>query len=81
MIDRNVRIRLLQVLNILANAQKELSVSEIIFELKRIYSNWFQVERRAIYADLKALEQFGYVSLRTGAANKTYAKYADDYDL
>jgi hypothetical protein len=46
-----------------------------------MYSGQYQVERRAVYADLKALEDFGQVTIRTGAANTIYAKSAKVRDM
>jgi repressor of nif and glnA expression len=74
MIDRDVRRRLLSIMVILNKKQVEMTVKQIIFELKRMYSGQYQVERRAVYADLKALEDFGQVTIRIGAANTIYAK-------
>ena len=74
MIDRDIRRRLLSIMVILNRKQVEMTVKQIIFELKRMYSGQYQVERRAVYADLKALEDFGQVTIRTGAANTIYAK-------
>jgi predicted DNA-binding transcriptional regulator YafY len=74
MIDRDIRRRLLSIMVILNRKQVEMTVKQVIFELKIMYSGQYQVERRAVYADLKALEDFGQVTIRTGAANTIYAK-------
>jgi hypothetical protein len=77
MIDRDVRRRLLAVLDIMRNANCELTVQDIIYQIK-LKSPYAQVERRAIVADLKSLEQFGYVILRNRGHNTYYAKFNTD---
>lgn len=74
MIDRNVRFRLLLILDLMQKYDKWFSVQDIITLIRKTHDNWFQVERRAIYADWKALEEFGYVTIENRAHNKRYAK-------
>lgn len=82
MIDRDIRRRLLTIIQILQIKNNWLDVKQIIYELKKRYTNWYEVERRSIYADLKALEDFGWIELRQGRNNTTYAKINSiDIDL
>lgn len=74
MVDRNVRFRLLLILDLMQKYDKWFSVQDIITLIRKTHDNWFQVERRAIYADWKALEEFGYVTIENRAHNKRYAK-------
>lgn len=74
MIDRNVRFRLLLILDLMQRYDKWFSVQDIITLIRKTHDNWFQVERRAIYADWIALEKFGYVTIENRAHNKRYAK-------
>ena len=74
MIDRNVRFRLLLVLEIMRQSGGKMSVQDIIDSIK-MRDPWALVERRAILADLKVLEQFGYVILEMERHNKAYATY------
>lgn len=74
MIDRNVRFRLLLVLEIMRQSSDKMSVQDIIDSIK-IRDPWALVERRAVLADLKALEQFGYVTIEMERHNKAYATF------
>lgn len=53
--------------------EKYWSVEEVINEMQKIDS-WFQVERRAIYADMAALEEFGFIEVIRRRYNKNYAR-------
>lgn len=60
MIDRNVRLRLLAVLEILKQAKQELTVKDILFQLNYRYSVFVSVaDRRAIYRDIETMIEFG----------------------
>ena len=74
MIDRNVRFRLLLVLEIMRQSSGKMSVQDIIDAIK-MRDPWALVERRAVLADLKALEQFGYVTIEMERHNKAYATF------
>lgn len=74
MIDRNVRFRLLLVLEIMRQSNDKMSVQDIIDSIK-MRDPWSMVERRAVLADLKALEQFGYVIIEMERHNKAYATF------
>lgn len=74
MIDRNVRKRLLMTLKIIhSKPEKYWSVKDIINEMQKIDS-WFNVERRAIYEDMAALEEFGLIVVIKRRYNKNYGK-------
>lgn len=74
MIDRNVRRRLLMTLKVIhSKPEKYWSVEEVINEMQKIDS-WFEVERRAIYADMTALEEFGFIKVIRRRYNKNYAR-------
>lgn len=53
--------------------EKYWSVEDIINEMQKIDS-WFEVERRAIYADMAALEEFGLIVVIKRRHNKNYGK-------
>ena len=74
MIDRNVRFRLLLVLEIMRQSSDKMSVQDIIDSIK-MRDPWALVERRVVFADLKALEQFGYVTIEMERHNKAYASF------
>lgn len=74
MIDRNVRFRLLLVLEIMRQSSVKMSVHDVIDSIK-MRDPWAMVERRAVLADLKALEQFGYVIIEMERHNKAYASF------
>jgi len=79
MIDRDVRHRLLIVFQILRDSKEKMSIKQIIEKIQ--FDNPLAlVERRAIMADIKALELFGHVQLSSGKANTTYAQFADHDD-
>lgn len=78
MLDRDVRMRLLHVIEIMRCSDGEMSVKDIIFNLQRYIDPWYLVERRAIYSDLKVLEFMGYVKLRSGRNNSLYASWNPD---
>lgn len=60
MIDRNIRLRLLAVLEILKQAKQELSIKDILFQLDYRYSLFVPVaDRRAIYRDIETMIEFG----------------------
>lgn len=74
LIDRDVRRRMLTAIEILKQKNDWLSVREIIIEFQKKYLSWYKIERRSIYADLKALEDFHWIELKQGRNNTTYAK-------
>lgn len=79
MIDRDVRHRLLIVFQILRDSKEKMSIKQIIEKIQ--FDNPLTlVERRAIMADLKALELFGHVQLSSGKANTTYAQFTNHDD-
>lgn len=53
--------------------EKYWSVEEVINEMQKI-DCWFEVERRAIYADMTALEEFGLIVVIRRRHNKNYAR-------
>lgn len=58
---------------IYSKPEKYWSVEEVINEMQKVDS-WFEVERRAIYADMTALEEFGFIEVIRRRHNKNYAR-------
>ena len=76
LIDRDVRKRLLHVMDIIRLYDDWLTVNDIIFNLKRSDSD-YPVERRAIYNDINALQDFGYILVKKGKSNVTFVKWSN----
>lgn len=76
MIDRDVRISLLHVIDVLRSNKDYLSVFEIIDYLElRMHRRY---DRRSIYKHLDALQEFGQVETKYTAHNTRLSRWRDE---
>lgn len=76
MIDRDVRISLLHVINILRSNKDWLSVFEIIDYLESKMLRRY--DRRSIYKHLDALQEFGQIETKYTTHNTRLTRWRDD---
>lgn len=72
--DKNIRMRLLAVQQILLKTEQPVSVQDIIFMINRQFNLMIPVsDRRAVYNDIKAIKDSGMpISVIKRRSNKHY---------